>query len=98
MAQLLDPQTVDNKLADLHGWSRDGDTLVRSWHVTGFNGAMQLANVVAYVANQRNHHPDIAVHDYNRVTVTSTTHDAGGITANDLHLAAAVNSALAAGQ
>ncbi|QVQ50707.1 4a-hydroxytetrahydrobiopterin dehydratase [Spiractinospora alimapuensis] len=80
MAQLLDPQTVDNELAALHGWSRDGDTLVRSWQVKGFSGAMQLANVVAYVANQRNHHPDIAVHDYNRVTVTSTTHDAGGIT------------------
>lgn len=98
MAELLDPQTVDHELAGLLGWSRDGDMLVRSWQLKGFNGAMQLANVVAYVANQLNHHPNISVYDYNRVMVTCTTHDAGGITANDLRLATAVNTALAVGE
>lgn len=90
MADLLDAQTVEARLADLPEWRRDGDTLTRTWRLGGFNAAMQLANVVAYVANRRNHHPDILVHGYNQVTVTTTTHDAGGITDNDLALAVAV--------
>jgi 4a-hydroxytetrahydrobiopterin dehydratase len=71
--------------------------LRRSWELKGFNGAMQLANVVAYVANRLDHHPDITVHDYKRVTITTTTHSAGGITANDFALARAIESALAVG-
>lgn len=95
MPQVLDSQAIENELSGLSGWSRDGDTLTRTWQLKGFSGAMQVANVVAYVANQLNHHPDITVHNYNRVTVTTTTHDSGGITANDVTLASSVNTALA---
>ncbi|MBB4933783.1 4a-hydroxytetrahydrobiopterin dehydratase [Lipingzhangella halophila] len=94
MAELLDPQTVEKELSDLAGWAREGDTLTRTWQLKGFSGALQVANVVGYVANRLNHHPDIAIHDYNRVTVTTTTHDSGGLTANDVRLASAVNAAL----
>lgn len=90
--QLLGHVEVDRQLADLQGWQRSGERLTRTWQVKGFNGAMQLANLVAYVANYRNHHPDITVHDYNQVTVSVTTHDAGGLTHHDVALARAVNA------
>ncbi|RNL84262.1 4a-hydroxytetrahydrobiopterin dehydratase [Halostreptopolyspora alba] len=95
MPEVLDAQSVERELSGLSGWARDGDTLTRTWQLKGFSGAVQVANVVAYVANRLNHHPDIRVHDYNQVTVTTTTHDSGGITANDVRLASSVNAALA---
>lgn len=57
---------------------------------------MQLANVAAYAANQAGHHPDTEVHDYNQVTVTATTHDAGGVPGLDLDLARRIERAIAA--
>lgn len=60
----------------------------------GFNGVMQLANVAAYVANQAGHHPDIAAHNYNRVTVTATKHESGGVADKDLDLARRIDRAV----
>ncbi|GAA4831280.1 4a-hydroxytetrahydrobiopterin dehydratase [Saccharopolyspora rosea] len=94
MAELLSAADVEREIAGLSGWERSGDSVTRTWERKGFNGAVQLANVVAFVANQLNHHPDISVHGYNKVTVTSTTHDAGGITANDVELARRINRAV----
>ncbi|MBE9374819.1 4a-hydroxytetrahydrobiopterin dehydratase [Saccharopolyspora sp. HNM0983] len=86
MTEVLDDAAVDRELATRDGWSRSGSSLTRTWQFKGFGGAMQFANVIAWIANQSGHHPDIAVHDYNRVTVTSTTHDVGGITEHDFAL------------
>ncbi|WP_344973929.1 4a-hydroxytetrahydrobiopterin dehydratase [Salinactinospora qingdaonensis] len=94
MPELLSAQAIEQELSELPGWTREGDTLTRTWEVKGFNAAMQLANVVAYVANRANHHPDILVHDYKWVTVTTTTHDSGGITGNDTALARTIEATL----
>lgn len=94
MPELLSSEAVERELADLPEWARDGDTLTRTWTRKGFNGAMQVANVVAYVANRIDHHPDITVHGYKNVTVTTTTHDSGGLTAKDIELARAVEATL----
>lgn len=91
MAELLSTETIEQELAKLTGWSRDGSTLSRTWERKGFNGAVQVANVVAFVANELNHHPDITVHGYNKVTVVTMTHDAGGITEGDVRLAQRIN-------
>lgn len=91
MAELLTTTTIEQEIAGLTGWSHDAASLTRTWERKGFNGAMQLANVVAFVANELNHHPDITIHGYNKVTVTTTTHDAGGVTDGDVRLARRVN-------
>ncbi len=95
MAELLGDEDIQRELASLPGWAREAETLTRTWEMKGFSGAVQLANVVAYTANRLNHHPNISVHDYNRVTVTTTTHDSGGITTNDVALARTIERALA---
>jgi 4a-hydroxytetrahydrobiopterin dehydratase len=78
------------------GWELSGGKLARTWECKGFNGAQQLAGVVAYVANQTDHHPDITMHDYKYVTVTSVSHDAGEVTDRDRDLARRINNALGA--
>lgn len=94
MSDLLNYDNIASALAGLDGWQRAGDSIRKNWERKGFNGAMQLANVVAYIANQAGHHPDISVHDYNQVTVVVTTHAAGGITQHDLDLAGRIENAV----
>ena len=52
---------------------------------------MLLTGAVAYLAEQANHHPDILI-QWNKVTLTLSTHSAGGLTANDFDLAAKINA------
>jgi 4a-hydroxytetrahydrobiopterin dehydratase len=59
-----------------------------------FKAAMAFVNRVADLAEAENHHPDIAVH-YNRVALTLWTHVSGGLTENDLILAARIDQLLA---
>ncbi|MBE2264158.1 MAG: 4a-hydroxytetrahydrobiopterin dehydratase [Burkholderiaceae bacterium] len=78
-------------LARLDGWKISGDgpemRIEKSWDWPGFHESMAFANAVAFVAGQRNHHPDLLV-QYLRCTVRWRTHDAGGITRADLECAA----------
>ena len=83
---------TDHELSDilregLPGWSYADGALTKTWELKGFLGALVLANAVGHVCNAMNHHPDLRVHDYNQVTVTLTTHDAGGVTTNDTEAA-----------
>lgn len=84
------PQDADHALRDLPGWSRDGETLRRTYHLPGFRAALAFVQYVGEVAEALGHHPDIDVR-YDRVTLAVTTHDAGGLTAKDLQLARTVD-------
>ncbi len=68
------------------GWSEVGDALEREFRFGDFRAAMDFVNRVAEVAEEANHHPDIAI-SYNRVTLRWWTHTAGGITDRDRELA-----------
>jgi 4a-hydroxytetrahydrobiopterin dehydratase len=68
------------------GWSIVDDALEREFRFADFRAAMDFVNRVAEVAEEANHHPDIAI-SYNRVTLRWWTHSAGGITARDAELA-----------
>ena len=81
----LDDGAIQEGLAGLD-WEREGDALVKVVTRADFGGAMAFVNAVAGVAEAANHHPDIAI-SWNKVSLTLSTHDAGGITAKDLELA-----------
>jgi 4a-hydroxytetrahydrobiopterin dehydratase len=87
---VLSDDTIDERLAG-SGWRRDGDAIVRDVELDGFKAAMALANRVADAANEANHHPDILVHGYKHVRLTLSTHSAGGVTENDLAMAATID-------
>jgi 4a-hydroxytetrahydrobiopterin dehydratase len=67
-------------------WSELSDTIQRTFQFSDFVRAMEFVNEVARMAEADQHHPDILVR-YNKVTLTLSTHDAGGITKKDFTLA-----------
>lgn len=73
-------------------WHTEDDALVRDYEFPDFKAAMWFVNQVAELAEERNHHPDILVHGWNKVRLTLSTHDAGGLTEADHALAAAIDA------
>ena len=90
MAQLLSDDEIASRLLD-SAWTREGDEIVRDLKLDDFKAAMAFVNRVAEVAEERNHHPDILVHGWNKVRLAVTNHSAGGLTAADFELAAAID-------
>jgi 4a-hydroxytetrahydrobiopterin dehydratase len=76
------------------GWQRDGDAIVREIELKDFAEVIDAVNRIAALAEESNHHPDILVHDWNRLRVTLSTHSAGGVTAADFALAAGCDELL----
>jgi len=90
-APKLPDAAIDAALAGLPGWSRRKDTLTKNFAFKDYHQTIAFVNAVAWIAHQQDHHPDLDVH-YNRCGVTFSTHDAGGITQNDLICAARVET------
>ena len=67
-------------------WSKRGLKIHRLFEFQGFLGGISFVNRVAKKAQKLNHHPDIDIR-FNQVTLTLTTHDAGGLTGKDFLLA-----------
>jgi 4a-hydroxytetrahydrobiopterin dehydratase len=78
-------------LATLPGWTRDGGAISRTFRFPDYHATIAFVNAVAAIAHREDHHPDLGVF-YDRCVVTYSTHDAGGITRNDLVCAARVAS------
>jgi 4a-hydroxytetrahydrobiopterin dehydratase len=83
---LLSDIDIQRRLGALRGWSRRGDTITKTFTFAGFPAAVEFVKRVVAPAEAMNHHPDIDIR-YDKVTVTLTTHDSGGITENDMELA-----------
>ena len=89
MDKLSDTQR-DDALTRLTDWEAKGDAIVRTFRLRDFARAIDFVNAVAEMADDANHHPDIDIR-YNKVTITLTTHSAGGLTRNDIELAAGID-------
>jgi 4a-hydroxytetrahydrobiopterin dehydratase len=89
VAELLSDQAI---VAGLQGldWSREGNAIVKTSVHQDFAAALAWVNRVGDLAEARNHHPDIAI-SWNKVTLTLSTHSAGGLTQADLDLAAQID-------
>lgn len=94
MSELLGNDAIEQGLAGLSGWQRDGQALVRTVELRDFPTAIEVVDRVAEVAEQDNHHPDIDIR-WRTLTFRCSTHSAGGITAADLTLAGKINDIIA---
>ncbi|CAM3187557.1 4a-hydroxytetrahydrobiopterin dehydratase [Paracoccus aminovorans] len=92
-APALPEAELRTRLAALPGWSlaADGKSIRREWRFKSFKAAAQLANLAAWQAEAANHHPDIAF-GWGFAGVTFSTHSAGGVTMNDLVMAARLDA------
>ena len=68
------------------GWKKKGLAITRLYQFKDFPAAIKFVNAVARLAEKAQHHPDIDIR-WNKVTLTLTTHDQGGITEKDFALA-----------
>ena len=87
----LAAEDIDQKLAQFPDWSASGDAIQRTFNFPNFVDAMAFVNSVADLAEQAQHHPDILVR-YSKVTLTLSTHDAGGVTDKDFDLAKRIDA------
>jgi 4a-hydroxytetrahydrobiopterin dehydratase len=85
--QKLDPTSLVAALKTVPHWtSSSGTAIVRVFQLKTFSAAIQFVSTAAALAEAAWHHPDIEIRG-NQVTLTLTTHDAGGLTARDFALA-----------
>ncbi len=83
----LNDDEIAQHMGKLPGWRRDGDRLTKQYQFKDFIHSLQFVNLIGQTAEAVQHHPDIDVR-YNKVILTLTTHDSGGITHNDIEMAA----------
>jgi len=73
------------------GWSNRDNALVMELKCPDFMRALALLNSVADIAESMGHHPDLGIRNYNELIVSTTTHDADGLTDKDYALAQEVS-------
>ncbi len=88
MTEKLTGAAREAALAKLPDWSEvDGrDAISKTFHFSDFNAAFGWMTRVALIADKMDHHPEW-FNVWNRVEVTLSTHDAGGLTERDTKLA-----------
>ena len=89
--KILSTGEVERKLRALDGWTLTPQGIQKRFEMGDFLSVMNLVNRVADLAQQANHHPDIFI-NYDKVTFTLITHDAGGITEKDFDLAGQIEA------
>ena len=82
---------IKEELKQLSEWSVKNDKLHKEFKFDNFNQAFGFMTRAAMEIEKMNHHPEW-FNVYNRITVELTTHDAGGITKNDVNLARILNA------
>jgi 4a-hydroxytetrahydrobiopterin dehydratase len=94
-AAKLAPAQIEALLPEVAGYKVDEKRgeISKNYAFEDFYETIAFVNALAYIANQEDHHPDLAV-SYNKCRVSFSTHDAGGLTENDFICAAKVNALL----
>jgi 4a-hydroxytetrahydrobiopterin dehydratase len=89
----LPTSQIHDLLKQAPGWSltTDGKRITRSWRVKDFMAGLDFFRRIADVAEAEDHHPDLHLVGYRNVTIELWTHAVGGLTENDMILAAKIN-------
>ena len=77
---------IKKALGSVPAWKKRGAAITRTYQFKDFPAAIRFVNAVARPAEKAWHHPDIDIR-WNKVILTLTTHDAGGLTKKDFALA-----------
>ena len=92
MVAKLNSESIRGWLSSRNGWKRRSNKLTKDFEFRSFRDSIVFVNRVATLADTHDHHPDIDVR-YVKVTLTLSTHEAGGITEKDLALAEQIDFA-----
>ncbi|MGI8727837.1 MAG: 4a-hydroxytetrahydrobiopterin dehydratase [Solirubrobacterales bacterium] len=87
---LLEDQQVQERLADLDGWSRAEQKIIKEFNRGDFVGSVEFVRQVVEPAEEMGHHPDLAI-SWDTVEVAITSHSEGGLTEADFELAGRID-------
>ncbi|NJM73539.1 MAG: 4a-hydroxytetrahydrobiopterin dehydratase [Scytonema sp. RU_4_4] len=90
MAQLLTEAEIQERASHLPDWIVEESTLQSIYNFKNFIQAIEFVNKLVEPAESAGHHPDIEI-SYNKVKISLTTHDAGGLTQKDFDLARVIS-------
>jgi len=91
MVVKLSESEIQRELLDLDGWTLEGDKITRELVFPDFASAFGFMASVAVAAESMRHHPEW-FNVYNKVKIGLTTHEAGGVSKNDIALAREIDS------
>ena len=83
---LLSSEQITKNLQLVKGWSLAGNEIRKTFELKDFAHAMGFVSSLSLLAEKANHHPDIDIR-WNKVTLSLSTHSAGGLTEKDFSLA-----------
>jgi len=89
--ELLGNDEIEARLGELDGWEREGDTIRKTFERGDFVGSIRFVDSMVEPAEGMGHHPDLEI-SWDKVTVTLTTHAAGGLTSSDFELAGRIEA------
>ncbi len=89
-AMPLTQTEIDQKIQAVPQWQQQDQTITRTFKFKNFVEAIAFVNQLVEPAEVAGHHPDIAI-SYNKVSLSLTTHDAGGLTQMDFDLAQTIS-------
>lgn len=88
---LLTNPEIHEKLQNLPHWKTNGIEITHTYKFENFVKAIDFVNLLVEPAEKAGHHPDLTI-SYNKVSVSLSTHDEGGITDKDFDLASKIDS------
>ncbi|MBZ0316950.1 MAG: 4a-hydroxytetrahydrobiopterin dehydratase [Anaerolineae bacterium] len=91
MVERLSESEINAQLAKMDGWARQGDEIFKTYTLTSFPAALAFVSTIGHLAEAADHHPDILLR-YKKVTLTLSTHSAGGLTEKDFVLASQIDA------
>lgn len=87
----LSQEQIVKSLGAMPGWQLSSNTIRKDFVFANFTESVSFVSRTVEPANTLDHHPDIDIR-YNRVTITLSTHDEGGVTPKDLQLAQIIDT------
>ena len=87
----LEEPLLTELLADLDGWTCEGDVITKTYVLKGWKTALAFVARVGEAATALDHHPDIHIERYKTVRIVSTTHITKGLSQADIDLAKAID-------
>ena len=89
--ETLSDEEIESRLGELDGWGREGETITKTFDRGDFVGSVDFVKTLVEPAEEMNHHPDLSI-SWSKVSVSLSTHSAGGLTANDFELAKRIDA------
>ncbi|MCS6797776.1 MAG: 4a-hydroxytetrahydrobiopterin dehydratase [Myxococcota bacterium] len=93
LPRVLTDTEIDAALRELPEWRREGNRIVRTVRAGSFRQAQRIVGRICDAAEGANHHPDLHW-SWTRLEIALQTHDAGGLTSRDVHLARVIDDIL----